>query len=144
MRSLILCGCFMILCSALGCSSSEANPYSTSPQVVTGKVRGAGGDLVRGGAEILLTPKAKENGIFGREGSSPVGPDGSFSLKTLDGQEGIPEGFYVVVVRPYGTNNAAKQAATRSIPKKYWSEDTSDMTVEITGSKTNWDIKLGN
>lgn len=143
MRSLWLCSCFAAFLAALGCSKGVTNPYSTSANPVAGTVVVAG-SRVAGGAEIVLTPKAKENGIFGKEGSSPVGADGSFSLKTVDGNEGIPGGFYVVVVRPYGPNSAAKQAAARTIPKKYWDESTSDLTIEIEGAKQDWEVRLGN
>jgi hypothetical protein len=110
---------------------------------VSGKVVSASGEPIRGGAEIILTPKAKEKGIFGKEGSAILNSDGTFSLKAAEGEEGIPGGYYSVVVRPYGAKNSTeKQNAMRAIPKKYWSEDTSDLTIEITGSKTDWEVKL--
>lgn len=142
MRSLWLCGGFVALVAGVGCSKEASSPYSSSANPVTGKVVAVGGAL-QGGAEIVLTPKAKEHGIFGKEASSPVALDGSFALKTIDGAEGVPGGFYTVVVRPYGTNASAKQAAARAIPKKYWDESTSDLTVEIDGAKQGWEVKLG-
>lgn len=143
MRAFALCGGFLTLVTALGCGGSGKSPYSSTTVTVSGRILTPGGEPIRGGAEVVLTPKAKEGGIFGKEGAAIVGADGSFKLKTTDGAEGIPGGFYVVVVRPYGAqNDATKQAATRTVPKKYWDESTSDMTAEITEAKTNWDLKL--
>ncbi len=140
MRSVVLCGGFVVFATLLGCSDSS--PYSSSVYAVSGKVLLPSGEPVRGGAEILLTPKAKEGGIFGKEGSAIIGADGTFTIKSGE-TDGIPGGFYVVVVRPYGVGNSTdKTAAIRTIPKKYTSEDTSDMTVEIKEAKTGWEVKL--
>ena len=140
MRSLALCGGFFLCVSLLGCSSNS--PYSSTAYAVSGRLLTPAGEPVRGGAEVILTPKAKEGGVFGKEGSATVGADGSFTIKSGE-ENGVPGGFYLVVVRPYGAQNSSeKQAAARSIPKKYWSEDTSELTVEITAEKTGWDLKL--
>jgi hypothetical protein len=123
-----------------GCGGE--NPYSTSAYDVSGRLLDPYGATIRG-AEVVLTPKARDGKVFGMEASGVVNTDGTFKLKTIDGRDGIPGGFYLVVVRPYGAQKSTeKQFASAHIPKKYWSEDTSDLTVEITGTKTDWELKL--
>ena len=94
MRSLVLCGGFSVLAALVGCSAG-ASPYSRSEYTVSGKVFAPTGEPIRGGAEIVLTPKAKEGGIFGKEGSALIGADGSFTIKSGE-NDGVPGGFYLV------------------------------------------------
>ena len=136
MRVLTVC---LLGLAAAGCSSQ--NPYGSSTHAVSGRLVGPAGEVVKGGAEVVLVPKAVGGGIFGREGSGLVGPDGSFVIKTADG-EAIPGGTYQVVVRPYGKATSEKTAAARAIPKKYWLEDSTDLVVEVTADKAGWELRL--
>ena len=130
---------FCLLLSITACSSAR-NPYSSSTFSVSGKVFGADGKPIPH-AEVLLFPKAKGEGVFGREGTGITDQEGAFVIKSADGKEGVPGGFYGVVIRPHGTPAEKKQALAK-VPQKLWQEDSTDMEVEITADKTNWDIRL--
>jgi hypothetical protein len=140
MRCAFLVVAFFACVGLVGCG--DGSPYSSSAYPVSGKVVGPYGEAIRG-AEVVLSPKARDGKVYGMEGSGVVNNDGTFTIKTADGREGLPGGYYLVVVRPYGAQKSTdKQFASAHVPKKLWSEDTSDMTVEITGEKTNWELKL--
>jgi hypothetical protein len=122
-----------------GCS--YPNPYGSSTHAVSGKLVAPSGEVVKGGAEVVLTPKSTDTGIFGRDATGEVRSDGTFALKTAAGED-VPGGTYQVVVRPYGKASPAKSAAARLIPKRLWAEETSDLVVEVTGDRTGWELRL--
>lgn len=139
MRSVVFCGGFLAA-GLLGCSS--ANPYSSSAYPVSGTVLTPSGEPVRG-AEIILTPKPKDGKVYGMEGSAELGKDGTFAIKAIDGRDGVPGGLYAVVVRPFGKPGSSdKQFATAQVPKRLWTEEQTDLSVEITEAKTGWVLKL--
>ncbi|HEY1187243.1 MAG TPA: carboxypeptidase-like regulatory domain-containing protein [Gemmata sp.] len=144
MRALVLCAGFLALVPLLGCGGgpNKPNPYPTSNVPVSGRVVGPTGHPIRGGASVTLSPAAKGGAIFGKAGTGTVGADGTFKLKTEDGTDGIPGGFYTVTVYPHGSDAGAKGAATRAIPKRPWSDETSDLTVEIKEGEVGWELKL--
>lgn len=129
---------FAALMMTTACSSKS--PYSKSSYTVTGKIVSPTGEPVRN-AEIVLFPKFKGDGVYGREGAAVTGPDGSFTVVSADGKEGVPGGYYGIVIRPYGTPAEMKKVYAK-VPRKLWQEETTDMDVEITSVKTDWEIRL--
>ncbi len=133
---------FALLIPALlmaGACSSKS-PYSKSSYAVTGKIVAPTGEPVRN-AEIVLFPKFKGDGVYGQEGTAVTGPDGSFTVVSADGKEGVPGGYYGVMIRPHGTAAEKKQVYAK-VPRKLWQEETTDMDVEITSAKADWEIRL--
>jgi hypothetical protein len=88
------------------------------------------------GAFIVLHPKSGPN----PDAPSPramVGPDGSFALSTYNGQDGAPEGEYVLTVQ---WNKLVKQgndvvSGPNVLPAKYASPRTSDIKITVASSE---------
>lgn len=132
-------GAFVLTISGLlGCAEGGASPTRYS---VSGKLVFRSHEPVKG-VEIQLVPTPKEGMPLGMDATCLLEQDGTFRLKSIDGLEGVHEGKYVVVVRPYSRKASERAAAMKRIPRHFWSEDTSRMTVEITGEKTNWVVDL--
>jgi hypothetical protein len=119
---------------------ASRGPYSSSAYTVSGKLLSAEGDPVPN-TLILLFPKAKGGGVYGQEASGVTGQDGSFTINRADGKEGVTGGFYGVVIRPQGTPTQQRKAQLK-VPKKLWVEESTDMEVEITADKRDWEIRL--
>lgn len=87
--------------------------------------------------KVLLDdqPYAKANVVLmslqsGQSGSAPAQSDGTFELKAP-----IPVGAYKVFLTPKQDDNAEPkpegESIDKSVPKKYWNETTTDISVEI-------------
>ena len=123
MRSLWL----MMILMMMGCGGSGPARPALNP--VKGKV-------------TLATGAPLAFGIIGFEPaggrafrcSGKIGPDGTFEIET-GAEKGATAGKYKVAVGPLPNNR-------KSVPKKYYSEDTSGIEVEIVSGDNNLDIKL--
>src|SRR5687767_7734398 len=99
----------------VGCGSSDSNRVPVHP--VLGAIQFRGQPIV--GAFVALHP---ENATA--EVPSPratVGPDGSFTLSTYDGNDGAPEGEYVLTVQWYKPIKQGNEVVggPNVLPKKY-------------------------
>ena len=79
----------------------------------------------------------------GQASSADIRPDGTFQLN-----EPLPVGKYTVFLAakssPEGGNEAAPkpEAIDRAVPDKYWSEATSDVSVEIKAGENDVTVPL--
>src|SRR5262245_14222112 len=141
MRASIFVLLLFAVFAIVGCFSSDRTP---STYKAAGKVLLPSGSPAYG-AEITFVPKLKDGKLSGANGTAVLSKDGAFSLKSLGDKEGVPEGYYEVVINTNSPRKdllADKQFGIANIPKKYWSEDTTDYFVTIDGDKTDLVIKL--
>ena len=125
MRSLWL---MMIALLLVGCGGSSG-PARPALNPVKGKVTlGNGAPLASG--TIALEP----SGGRAYRCSGKIGPDGTFEIET-GSEKGATAGKYKVAVGPLPNNR-------KSVPKKYQSDDTSGIEVEIVSGDNDLDIKL--
>ena len=124
MRSLWL----MMILLLMGCGSSSG-PARPALNPVKGKVTlGNGAPLAFG--TIGFEPAGGR--AYRCEGK--IGPDGTFELET-GSEKGATAGNYKVsVVLPANKS--------KSVPKKFQSDDTSGIEVEVVSGDNNLDIKL--
>ncbi len=119
--------CLMMIVFLVGCGSSGPGKPTLNP--AKGKVTlGAGTPLAFG--TLALEP----NGGRAMRCQGKIGPDGTFELET-GSEKGAAAGKYkaYVVVPP----NKSK-----SVSKKFQSEDSSGIEVEIVSGDNDIDIKL--
>lgn len=115
---------FMLLAAvsatALGCGSKGDNPTDLVP--VKGRVVTASGKTL-GWVDVQFVPT--EAGSTTAYGSA--GADGTFSLKSLNDQDGARPGKYKVTVKP----RQAKGATPPTLPAKLAEEHTTTLTAEV-------------
>ena len=120
-----------------GCSSYDPASLKAKTAPARGKVTLADGTPLRGG-KVTLHPKDKTK----PEAQAIVQKDGTFVLMTYVKDDGAAPGSHRVTVERlyYDKNGNLKKDNALPIPKRYWSEDTSDLTAEI-GDQPN-DLKF--
>ena len=112
----------MLLFSSAGCGGPES-------LAVRGKVVFADDQPVENG-KIEFRGVGSEYRAMGE-----IAKDGSFSLRTLDGVDGVPAGAYdVIVLQVIITEDLGKAAHDhgRPVPRKYGDYFTSGLKVEVT------------
>jgi hypothetical protein len=125
-----------------GCSQSGGDAAPTPSTVtVKGKVLLPGGQPATGGV-VLFEPVEG-----GTEAYGLLNKDGTFTIKTFGGtQDGAVPGKYKVAVTPNHHHpeltKAAAEEGRRSIPKKYWKADTTDLTADVTSSTGELTFRL--
>jgi hypothetical protein len=117
---------------SLGCSKTES-------RVVVHPAQGAikfRGQPVEG-AFVSLVPKNAVEGVPNPRAT--VTKDGSFALSTYDGNDGAPEGDYVLTVQWYKPVREGKDlvGGPNVIPPKYASAQTSDLTIHIAAGENH-------
>lgn len=140
MRTITLTATLLAL-TAAGCSPSDVVPDTHK---VSGRVLLPSGKPARG-AEVLFIPKTKDGKLSGANGSAVLGSDGTFSLKSMGDRDGVPSGYYAVVVNPNvlrGPAAADKPFGVANVPKKYWDENTTDLFVTIDGDRADLTLQL--
>ncbi len=117
---------------AVGCSTGDRNPRYK----VTGKVTFQGPPVEEGTITF-------ENPEAGQVNSSPLGSGGSYALD-------LPAGTYKVSVSPplaetKGTSDSPPDLVPKkvnNIPKKYWVQESSGLSAEISKDKRSFDFEL--
>lgn len=112
----------------VGCGEAESGRVPVHP--VLGAIQFHGQPIV--GAFVSLHSKSGA----GTEVPKPratVGPDGSFTLTTYEGQDGAPEGEYVLTVQWYKPvrQGAELVSGPNVLPRKYASPQTSDVRITV-------------
>src|SRR5262245_59187396 len=104
------------LFALVGCGSGDRAP---STYKVSGKVLLPSGAPAYG-TEIVFSPKLKDGKLSGANGSAVLARDGTFSLKSMGDKEGVPTGYYAVILNPNtlaGKEASDKQFGLSNIPK---------------------------
>jgi hypothetical protein len=111
-----------------GCGRSDANRVPVHP--TTGAIQFRGTPV--SGAFVSLHPKLGA-GTSAPSPRATVGPDGRFALSTYEGQDGAPEGDYVLTVQWYKPIRQGNElvGGPNVLPRKYASAKTSDLIVKI-------------
>lgn len=124
-------GMICVAAVIVGCGQKVDEPRGT----VTGRVT-VGGTPVNGG---IIQFASVEPGV---ERSAPIGPDGTFEVKSFE-DVGLPPGSYQVAVRPgrfmqpgeeipfAGQEPAAEPPPSVEIPRKYHRVTTSQITIDV-------------
>ncbi len=123
------------LAAALAGCAGGGPPPKPAGVAVSGKVFLASGAPLAGGV-LVLRPVG---GIHGA--SSPVQPDGSFTLTDPAGERAVVPGTYQVYVR---VSDPAQKAVRAAVPQRYQNTEDgdSDVTVEIPAAQADLVIRL--
>lgn len=111
---------------------------------VSGKVSIEGKPLIVG--SVSFRPDAAKGNPSQHHPTGSIDPSGNFELYTI-GKKGAPPGWYKVVVFA-DANAQSKQTAAHPLPPRwlvntrYLTEQTSDLSIEVTASATQYDLKL--
>jgi hypothetical protein len=115
-----------LLLPAIGCGRSN-NHVAVHP--VQGAIQFRGQPVA--GAFVSLTPKNPTEGV--PVPRATVGTDGSFIVTTYDGNDGAPEGEYVLTVQWYKPVRQDNEivGGPNVLPLKYASAKTSDLRITV-------------
>jgi hypothetical protein len=122
-----------LLLPAIGCGKSDQNRVAVHP--VQGAIQFRGQPTE--GAFVSLHPTAAIEGVPKPRAS--VAKDGSFAISTYDGNDGAPEGEYVVTVqwfKPVRQGNDLV-GGPNVLPAKYASPTTSDVRIRIAAGENH-------
>ena len=116
-----------LVLSVVGCSRSEKNHIAVHP--VQGAIQFRGQPM--DGALVSLHPKSAVDGV--PTPRATVAKDGTFTVTTFDGNDGAPEGDYVVTVQWYRPVRVGNDlvGGPNVVPAKYASAQTSDVLIRI-------------
>jgi hypothetical protein len=98
----------MFLLGSVGCGGP--GPYAGALYPVKGQVLLADGTPLKGGS-VQFIPK-----LGGLPAYGTIGPDGTFSLKSLKSREGAAPGEYKVRIEPSAELRAKKGRAAKRLP----------------------------
>ncbi|MFO0788264.1 MAG: hypothetical protein U0805_02335 [Pirellulales bacterium] len=109
-----------------GCNRSE-NHVAVHPVEGAIQFRGKPPE----GAFVSLVPKDAKQGVPNPRAT--VAKDGSFAVTTYDGNDGAPEGEYVLTVQWYKPVRQGDElvGGPNALPVKYASARTSDITIRV-------------
>jgi hypothetical protein len=122
----------LVLLSNVGCSKSESH---VPVHPVLGAIQFRGQPI--NGAFVSLHPTNSAEGVPNPRAT--VASDGTFAVSTYDGNDGAPEGEYVVTVQWYkpvrqGTDLVG---GPNVLPAKYASPQTSDVKVHVAAGENH-------
>lgn len=118
---------------AVGCSRGDKNRVAVHP--VEGAIQFRGQAME--GAFVSLHPKSAPAGV--PTPRATVARDGSFTVSTYDGNDGAPEGDYVVTVQWYRPVRVGNDlvGGPNVLPQKYGSAETSDLIVRVAAGENH-------
>jgi hypothetical protein len=127
-----------LLVTSLGCGSR----YGGTPTVYAarGTVTLPNGQPARG-AYVRFFP-ASEGAV---EAEAELDDEGGFILKSIGEKEGAVPGSYKVCIDPASPSPraaAATSAGKASIPRVYWSSDSTPITIEVRPERNEFKIQL--
>jgi len=120
--------------SLSGCGGSDTDRVTVHP--ADGAIEFRGQPIA--GAFVALHPKdGASNGAPSPRAT--VGADGKFTLSTYDGQDGAPEGEYVLTVQWYKPirQDGEVVGGPNVLPRKYSLAQTSDVRVQIAAGENH-------
>jgi hypothetical protein len=111
----------------VGCGRGDAGRVSVHP--VLGAIQFRGQPIA--GAFVALHPKNVITGVPSPRAT--VSPDGSFALSTYDGNDGAPEGEYILTAQWYKPVKQGNEVVggPNVLPPRYSSPHTSDVKVTV-------------
>ncbi len=123
-----------VFVGATGCGSGDGDRIAVYP--ATGAIKFRGQPVP--GAFVSLHRKDGAD-IDVPHPTATVGADGTFSLSTYAGQDGAPEGDYVLTVQWYKPIRREGEivGGPNALPPKYASANTSDIVVKIAAEPNN-------
>ena len=124
----------MVMVTLTGCGGSDSNRVAVHP--ASGAIQFRGQPI--SGALVSLHPKDGA-GTGAPSPRATVGPDGKFALSTYEGQDGAPEGDYVLTVQWYKPIRQGKEivGGPNVLPPKYALAKTSDLKIKIAAGENN-------
>jgi hypothetical protein len=116
-----------VVLSAVGCGSGGENHVAVHR--VQGVIQFRG--LAMEGAFVSLHPKSATDGV--PTPRATVAKDGTFTVTTYNGNDGAPEGDYVVTVQWYKPVQVGNDlvGGPNVLPAKYASAKTSDVQIRV-------------
>ncbi len=137
-RCILLCGLLTIFALA-GCSSYDPANVAAKTYPARGKVVLADGTPLRGG-KIILHPNDKTK----PEAEGIIQKDGTFTLMTYKKGDGAVPGPHKITIDRfyYDKNGNPQENRALPIPKRYWKEDTTDLTTDIQDRDNVLELKL--
>jgi hypothetical protein len=110
-----------------GCGRSDKNHVAVHP--VQGAIQFRGQPME--GAFVSLHPKSATDGV--PTPRATVAKDGTFTVTTYNGNDGAPEGDYVVTVQWYRPVRVGTDlvGGPNVLPAKYASAQTSDVQIRV-------------
>ena len=116
-----------LVSAAVGCSEAPTPAVPVYP--ASGKITFKGQPMP--GAFIALHPKTPVDGVPNPRAS--VDKEGNFTVSTFAGNDGAPEGQYVLTVQWFKQikNGADVVSGPNVVPKKFSTAQSSDLEVKI-------------
>ena len=116
-----------LLPPAFGCGKGDKNHVAVHP--VQGTIQFRGQPIE--GAFVSLCPTSAIEGVPAPRAT--VAKDGSFAVTTYDGNDGAPEGEYVLTVQWYRLVRQGNElvGGPNVLPPKYASAKTSDVKIHV-------------
>lgn len=117
-----------------GCGGSDSNRVTVHP--ASGAIQFRGQPI--SGALVSLHSKDGA-GTGAPSPRATVGPDGKFALSTYEGQDGAPEGDYVLTVQWYKPIRQGNEVVggPNVLPQKYALARTSDVKIKIAAGENH-------
>ena len=117
----------LVLLPVCGCGKGDKNRVAVQPVQGTIQFRGQ----PPAGAFVSLSPKNPIEGVPAPRAT--VGADGSFTVTTYDGNDGAPEGDYVLTVQWYKPIRQDNElvGGPNVLPLTYASARPSDLVVTV-------------
>ena len=121
---------------------SACGPAGPEMAAVSGKVSYNGKPLTKGNVSFVATDPERP------PASSPIGPDGSYSLQTADGRRGAQLGEYKVAITdidPDAPNQDIPGMPIKNksdIPKKFTDADKSELKATVKSGPNHQDFDL--
>jgi hypothetical protein len=123
-----------------GCGPTPPPVQTLHP--VRGKVLLPDGSPARG-AVVIFEPAGR-----GTTATGELDATGNFTMFSTGAREGVMAGDYKVLVTPNAVVQKMKPAdlevGKRSIPKKYWSDEKTDLTASVEERSNEFTFKLKN
>jgi hypothetical protein len=125
------CALIAWLAAAASLIVSACGPAGPEMAAVSGKVSYNGKPLAKGNVSFVSTDAERP------PASSPIGPDGSYSLQTADGRSGAQLGEYKVAITDIDPDAPNKDIpgmpikTSSDIPKKYLDADKSELKATV-------------
>ena len=120
-----------VILPVVGCGQGSKSQVAVHP--VQGAIQFRG--LPMEGAFVSLHPKSATNGV--PTPRATVAKDGTFTVSTYEGNDGAPEGDYVVTVQWYRPIRVGNDlvGGPNVLPAKYASVQTSDVQIRVAAAE---------